>query len=41
VVGISLSSAGSSALPPIVHIRTDADKAALRWCLDRISQELR
>jgi AraC-like DNA-binding protein len=28
-------------LPPIVHIRTEPDKAALRWCLDRIRQELR
>ncbi len=28
-------------LPPIVHIRKDADRAALRWSLDRIMQELR
>jgi AraC-like DNA-binding protein len=28
-------------LPPIVHIREDADKAALRWSLERIMQELR
>ncbi|WP_131196625.1 AraC family transcriptional regulator [Lichenihabitans psoromatis] len=29
------------ALPPIVHIKKEDDKAALRWCLDRIRQELR
>ena len=29
------------ALPPIVHIRRESDRAALRWCLDRMSQELR
>ena len=28
-------------LPPIVHIRKESDKAALRWCLDRMRQELR
>jgi len=28
-------------LPPIVHIRKDADRAALRWSLERIMQELR
>jgi AraC-like DNA-binding protein len=28
-------------LPPIVHIRREADKAALRWSLDRLRQELR
>lgn len=28
-------------LPPIVHIRRDADKAALRWSLERMMQELR
>ncbi|HTJ57182.1 MAG TPA: AraC family transcriptional regulator [Devosiaceae bacterium] len=28
-------------LPPIVHIRSDADKATLRWCLERLRQELR
>jgi AraC-like DNA-binding protein len=28
-------------LPPIVHIRRELDKAALRWCLDRMLQELR
>jgi AraC-like DNA-binding protein len=28
-------------LPPIVHIRKEADKAALRWSLDRMMQELR
>jgi len=29
------------ALPPIVHIRTDSDKAAMRWSLERMRQELR
>ncbi len=28
-------------LPPIVHIRKDADKAALRWTLEQMMQELR
>jgi len=28
-------------LPPIVHIRKESDKAALRWSLDRMIQELR
>jgi AraC-like DNA-binding protein len=28
-------------LPPIVHIRRESDKAALRWSLDRMMQELR
>lgn len=28
-------------LPPLVHIRNEPDKAALRWCLDRMRQELR
>lgn len=28
-------------LPPIVHVRPDAEKAVLRWCLDRMRQELR
>ncbi len=28
-------------LPPIVHIRKESDKAALRWSLDRMSEELR
>ena len=27
-------------LPPIVHLRTESDKAALRWSLDRMRQEL-
>ena len=27
-------------LPPIVHIRTESDKAAMRWSLDRMRQEL-
>ena len=29
------------ALPPIIHIREEADKASLRWCLDRLMAELR
>lgn len=29
------------ALPPLVHIREDADKAVLRWCIERMRQELR
>ena len=28
-------------LPPIVHIRTESDKAAMRWSLERMRQELR
>ena len=28
-------------LPPIVHIRNEADKAVLRWCVERMRQELR
>ncbi|MDE1174292.1 MAG: AraC family transcriptional regulator [Parvibaculaceae bacterium] len=28
-------------LPPIVHIRKEADKSALRWSMDRMKQELR
>jgi AraC-like DNA-binding protein len=28
-------------LPPVVHIREEADKAALRWAMDRMRQELR
>jgi AraC-like DNA-binding protein len=28
-------------LPPIVHIRKESDKAALRWYLERMMQELR
>jgi len=27
-------------LPPIVHIRKESDRAALRWCLERMMQEL-
>jgi len=30
-----------SVLPPIVHIRGDADRAALRWALEQMMQELR
>jgi AraC-like DNA-binding protein len=30
-----------SMLPPIVHIREEADKAALRWCMERLMRELR
>jgi len=29
------------ALPPIVHIRKEADKAVLHWCIERMRQELR
>jgi AraC-like DNA-binding protein len=28
-------------LPPIVHIRKKSDKTAMRWCLERMMQELR
>lgn len=28
-------------LPPIVHIREESDKAVLRWCVERMRQELR
>src|ERR1700691_928769 len=28
-------------LPPIVHIRKESDKAALRWSLERMREELR
>jgi AraC-like DNA-binding protein len=28
-------------LPPIVHIRTETDKEAMRWSLERLRQELR
>jgi AraC-like DNA-binding protein/mannose-6-phosphate isomerase-like protein (cupin superfamily) len=28
-------------LPPIVHIRSESDRAGLRWCLERMSQEVR
>ncbi len=31
----------SGVLPPIVHIRDEADKAALRWSMERMRQELR
>jgi AraC-like DNA-binding protein len=30
-----------SVLPPVVHIRQEADKAKLRWCLDQMRHELR
>ena len=29
------------ALPPIVHIRKESDKAAMRWSLERMKEELR
>jgi AraC-like DNA-binding protein len=29
------------ALPPIVHIRRESDKAAMRWSLERMREELR
>jgi AraC-like DNA-binding protein len=28
-------------LPPIVHLQKEADKAVLRWCVERMMQELR
>ncbi len=28
-------------LPPIAHIRSESDRAALRWSLGRMRQELR
>ena len=28
-------------LPPIVHIRENSDKAAMRWCVERMNEELR
>jgi AraC-like DNA-binding protein len=28
-------------LPPIVHIRKKSDKAAMRWCVERMREELR
>ena len=31
----------SGVLPPIVHIRDESDKAVLRWCVERMRQELR
>jgi AraC-like DNA-binding protein len=31
----------SGVLPPIVHIRKESDKAAMRWSLERMMQELR
>ncbi len=46
-VGGHFAFAGSHArillgeLPPIVHIRSEADKAELRWSLERMRQELR
>jgi AraC-like DNA-binding protein len=47
VVGGHFTLAGNHAgvllgmLPPIVHIRTESDKAALRWSMERMRQELR
>ena len=29
------------ALPPVVHVRKEADKAAIRWSLERMAEELR
>lgn len=31
----------SGMLPPIVHFRNESDRAALRWCVERMGQELR
>jgi AraC-like DNA-binding protein len=28
-------------LPPVVHIQRESDKAAIRWCVERMMQELR
>ena len=28
-------------LPPVVHLRTEADKAALRWAVERMMEEMR
>jgi AraC-like DNA-binding protein len=28
-------------LPPIVHTRRESDKAAMRWCVERLNEELR
>lgn len=28
-------------LPPIVHLRSESDRAVLRWCVERMGQELR
>jgi AraC-like DNA-binding protein len=28
-------------LPPIVHVRKKSDKAAMRWCVERMNEELR
>ena len=47
VVGGHFALSGSHAgmllqsLPPIVHIRRESDKAALRWSLERMREELR
>ena len=47
VVGGHFALAGNHAgvllgmLPPIVHIRKESDKAALRWSMERMRQELR
>ena len=30
-----------NSLPPIMHIRKESDKAAMRWSLDRIKEEIR
>jgi AraC-like DNA-binding protein len=46
IVGGFFAFAGShagillEALPPIVHLRKESDKAAMRWSLERMSQEL-
>jgi AraC-like DNA-binding protein len=47
IVGSRFGVSGSNAsillgmLPPIVHIRKDADQAALRWSVERMMRELR
>ncbi len=47
IVGGHFALSGSHAnillgvLPPVVHLRKESDKAALRWALERMRQELR
>jgi AraC-like DNA-binding protein len=47
IVGGHFAFAGSHAemllksLPPIAHIRREEDKVAMRWCLERMREELR
>jgi AraC-like DNA-binding protein len=47
LVGSHFSFSGNQAdillgvLPPVVHIRSESDKAAMRWSMERMMQELR